>query len=331
MDTNKTENILALRDKYLNSKGWKIHGKIKNLYYYKSFFDNNFLDLLKKIYEYKSNLTYYWAIKIDGSRNLDDYIKDLARYLHNYLMSLYSLKDKTIGLKNHLVNNYELKQSEGEYISKLKKYKVDEHYDFLINLRHSFTHGVEKEGLTQLTFRLDGKQDTGDILVGEKKLDKIITDYKKSTDYFYEWFFDTIQTFYTEDIKQTNQLIFEENKRFGVFSDKLKSKKGLDCWKCKNQIISNKIIGLLDENKNLLGYICENCEEQYIKDKMQKLRCSKCDNPFTDVEMKAYPSFHKNHNITELFYKCKNCGFEGNVSLKIGMREYNLGGNKNKL
>lgn len=328
MDTNKTENILALRDKYLNSKGWKIHGKIKNLYYYKSFFDNNFLDLLKKIYEYKGDLIYYWAIKIDGSRNLDDYIKELARYLHNYLMSLYSLKDKTIGLRNHLINRYELNLTEVEYQSKIKEYKVDEHYDFLIKLRHSFTHGTEKEGLTQLTFRLDGKQNTGDIIVGEKKLEKLITDYKKSTNKFYEWFFKEIQTFYSEDIRQTNLLIEEENKRFGMFTDKTNSKKDLVCWKCKKQITSNNILGLLDENKNLLGYVCDKCKKQYINNITQKLKCKKCENSLADVEMTSYPSFRKNQTIAELFYSCNECGYEGNISLKTGMRGFKYRGTK---
>ena len=331
MEKNKTESLLALRDKYQNSIGWKIHGKIKNLYYYKSFFDSNFLDLLKKIYKYKSNLSYYWAIKSDGSRNLDEFISELARYLHNYLMSLFSLKDKTIALRNHLIKKFELKLPEIEYQSKLKEYMVDEHYEFLIKLRHSFTHGIEQEGLDQLTFRLDGKDNSGHIIIENKKVEKLITEYKESTDKFYDWFFETLKTFYSKDIDQTNQLIKEENRIFGVNYEKAGSKKGMNCWKCKKQIVSNKIIGLLDENENLLGYICESCEKQHIENKTQKLRCSECNNLFTDVEMKAYSSINNNHNIAELFYKCNKCGFEGNVSLIIGLREYKVRGNKKKL
>ena len=322
LDNQEDKNGLTLRDKYLNSKGWKIYWKVKNLNDYKKFFDNNFLDLLKKIYEYKNNLTYFWAIKIDGSRNLDDFISDLARHLHNYLMSLYSLKDKTIGLRNHLIKKYDLNLPEVKYQSKLIEYKVDEHYDFLIELRHSFTHGIEKEGLSQITFNLDIKQNSGGILVGEKRLEKIITEYKKSTDQFYKWFFEEIQLFYSEDIKQTNLLIREENKRFGMSTDKIESKKEVVCWKCKKQIISNKLLGLLDENNNLLGYICDKCKAQYINNITQKLKCSKCENPLTNLEMTGYPLFKKNQVVAELFYKCNKCDYEGNISLKIGMREF---------
>ena len=37
-------------------KGWEIHWRLEHLNYYKSFFDSNFIDLLKKIYEYKEKL-----------------------------------------------------------------------------------------------------------------------------------------------------------------------------------------------------------------------------------------------------------------------------------
>jgi len=38
--------------------------------------------------------------------------------------------------------------------------------------------------------------------------------------------------------------------------------------------------------------------------------------------MTGYPLFKKNQVIAELFYKTNKCGYEGNISLKIGMREF---------
>ncbi len=318
----REDRAVKLKEDYKKTKGWEIHWRLEHLNYYKSFFDSNYIDLLKKIYEYKENLSYFWGLKIDGTRNLDNFMIEFARYLHNYLMSLSSLKNKTSGLRNHLNKNFGLKISDDNYNKKLEEYKIKEFYDFLIELRHAFTHKIKNEGFLQLLFNYDPKNKIGKVLVGEKELENLIKDYKSSTDKFIKWFFNQIQTNFSAEIKQTNLLIEKYNQEFGISLDQTTSNKEFNCLECKKQFTSNNPLGILDDNDNVLGFICEECKKIHNDIITQKLKCSKCENLLKNMKFDVYQTIYRGNIIAEIFYKCNDCGYEGNISLKTGKKEF---------
>jgi len=84
-------------------------------------------------------------------------------------------------------------------------------------------------------------------------------------------------------------------------------------------------------SNNLLGYICDKCKEQFVKNLTKNFKCSKCEKSLADLEMTGYPLIRKNQVIAELFYKCNKCGYEGNISLKIGMSEFRFRNTKKKI
>jgi len=311
--------------KYLNSIGWKIHENLKIIEYYKYFFDQNYLDLLTKIYEYKENLSYLYAMKIDGTRNLDDFLKELSKDLHNYLLSLVSLINKTMGLRNHINKNYDKKISEEDYSSKLNKFKVDEHSNFLKNLRHDFTHKTKEEGLTKLVFVFDPKNMRGDIFIGELSMAKVIMSYNDSMNQFYNWFFTSIINMFSDELNEINRLIREYN---GTLSISLNPGKGVKnpkeykCCECDEIFKSNKPMGLLDEEDNLLGYVCKNCKSKIILQQINKLTCTRCHQLLKDVITHIIKNIKDNNVGTHIFYSCPNCYYEGHLFLKMGKKQF---------
>ncbi len=310
---------------YLSSTGWLIHQVLKMIEYYKYFFDQNYLDLLIKIFEYKENLSYFYAIKKDGTRNLDDFYKELAKTLHNYLMSLFSLKDKTIGSRNHINNNYDKKISENDYLSKLNEFRVDEYFEFLRNLRHDFTHGTEEDGLSKLSFVFDLKNSRGDIFIGDKSMVKVIMSYNNSINQFYNWFFTTITDLYSDEFNETNRLIREYNGGIGISLNPgkgVKNPKEYKCCQCEEFFKSNKPMGYLDQNDNLLGYVCKTCKSKIIQRQINKLVCTKCQNSLKNIKTHIIKSVKDNDVGAYIFYNCPNCYYEGYLYLKTGKKEF---------
>lgn len=193
----------------IGSIGWKIHNNLKRLNTYKIFFDRDFLDLLKKIYEYKEILSYFWKIKEDGSRNLDDFIIELNRYLYHFLMSLESLRQETMGLRNHLNKGFGLIISDEEHKKKLDNFNVDKFYKLLKNLRHDFAHRREIGGHEQVSYMFDVKNHKGEIFIVSENnnLLNIIKNYKRSVDNYYSWFFSKIELKFSEEIEETKILL----------------------------------------------------------------------------------------------------------------------------
>ncbi len=202
----------------INSVGGKIQNNLKRLNNYKIFFDRDFLDLLKKIYEYKENLSYFWRIKEDGSRNLDGFLIELNRYLHHFLMSLESLRQETMGLRNHLNKEFGLIISDEEHKKKVDDFNVDEFYELLKNLRHDFAHRREIGGHEQVSCMFDVKNHKGEIFIVSENnnLLDIIKYYKKSVDNYYSWFFSKIESKFSEEIEETKILLQKFNHKFSL-------------------------------------------------------------------------------------------------------------------
>lgn len=326
-ERNRKTSLTHDEKEYSNSTGWKIHQHLKMIEFYKYFFDRNYLDLLKKIYEYKENLSYLFAIKSDGSRNLDDFKKELARFLHNYLMSLFSLKDKTMALRNNINNNFNKKISEEEYTNKLIEFKVDEYSSFLKNLRHEFTHGTKKEGLDKLVFSYDLINSLGDIYVGDESIVKVIKNYNSSVNQFYNWLFNLLKDKFSEEFDETSRLIREYNKNLGFIIDPGKGVKHMKeyiCYQCKKKFKSSKPLGFLDKDDKLLGYICDACKEIFVKEKTKSIKCSNCHHPLKDIKVDGIPSIQNNDVGVYLFYKCPLCNYEGYIFLKLGKKEFHF-------
>lgn len=318
----------VLKDKkYLSSIGWKIHHILKMIEYYKYFFDQNYLDLLIKIFEYKENLSYLYAIKEDGTRNLDDFNKELSKDLHNYLMSLFSLRDKTIGSRNHINNNFGKKISEDEYSNKLNEFKVDEYSDFLKNLRHDFTHGTEEDGLTKLSFVFDFINSRGDIFIGDKSMAAVIMSYNNSINQFYNWFFTSVTDMFSDEFNDTNRLIREYNGDIAISLNPgkgVKNPKEYKCCECDESFKSSNPMGLLDKNDNVLGYICKNCKSKLRQEQINKRVCTKCQNSLKEVKTHIIKSIKDNDIGLHLFYTCPNCYYEGHLFLKMGKKQFNF-------
>ncbi len=312
----------TLKDKkYISSIGWKIHHVLKMVEYYKYFFDQNYLDLLIKIFDYKENLSYLYAIKEDGTRNLDDFNKDLSKFLHNYLMSLFSLRDKTIASRNHINNNFEKKISEAEYSNKLNEFRVDEYFEFLKQIRHDFTHGTEEDGLSKLSFVFDLKNSRGDIFIGDKSMVEVIMSYNDSINQFYNWFFTSITNMFSNEFDDTNRLIREYNGDIAITLNPGKGVKNLKdykCCECNESFKSSKPMGLLDENDKVLGYICKKCKSKLNQEHINKFVCTKCQYSLKDVKTHIIKSIENYDVGINLFYKCPNCYYEGRLFLKVG-------------
>lgn len=158
--------------------------KIEHLGYYKEFFDRNHLALVMKIHEYKEN-SHLWNEDdpVDGAK-FDEFKIEFARHLHNYLMSLYSLKEKTLATVNNLNKKYgDRVVKDKDYDDKIEFFKVNEYFGFLNRLRNAFTHGSTNEGLELIEFH-DGYICIG---VGNGGIEPILKSYAESVDKFYQW------------------------------------------------------------------------------------------------------------------------------------------------
>jgi len=207
-DNNEYENIHIEIE---NSFGFQIHAKLRQLNTYKIFYDRNLIDLANKIKEYKENKNSLWRLKYGGKRELDDFMIDFLRYLHNFLMSLYSLKEKTISLRNHLNKRYGDVIPEVDYSKKLHEFKIEEYAGFLENLRRDFAHGIEDEGTAQISFSYDLMRNDTYILLNKKDLTKILYEYNKGVNNFYEWFSKRLYNIFSFEIEKTNKLIRKSN------------------------------------------------------------------------------------------------------------------------
>jgi len=309
---------------YQKSIGWRIHNLLKTLEFYKYFFDQNYLELLLKIFEYKENLSYLYAFKQDGKRNLDYFVKELARYLHNYLMSFYSLLEKTRGTKNHINKRFKTKISDEEYTKKLNEYKTDEYSKFLNKCRKDFAHKTKDEGLSQLSFDFDFKNVRGDIYVGDKSLAEVIMNYNDSINQFYNWYFNTIIEIFADNFEITKRLIQEYNGNIGIQLKPGKSVKKLkeyECCQCGETFKSSKPMGLLDKDNNLMGYICEKCKILTVQERIKSILCTKCNSSLKDERLYHIKSIKDDVLGIHIFYKCPFCHYEGHLFLKIGRKE----------
>jgi len=162
----------------------EIAQKIEHLGFYKEFFDRNHLGLVMMIYEYKEN-PHLWNEDDPVDRaKFSEFKIEFARHLHNYLMSLYSLKEKTLATVNNLNKKYSgLVVKDEDYDEMIEEYRVREYFGFLNSLRNSFTHGCRNEGLEQIEFH-DGYISVGK---GNGPLEPILKSYAVSVDKFYQW------------------------------------------------------------------------------------------------------------------------------------------------
>ena len=161
----------------------EIARKIEHLGYYKEFFDRNHLALVMAVHEYKEN-PHLWneSDPVDKAK-FDEFKIEFARHLHNYLMSLYSLKEKTLAVVNNLNKKYGSVVEDEEYDEKIDGFRVNEYFGFLNSLRNAFTHGCTNEGLELIEFH-DGYISVG---IGEKGIEPVIKSYRESVDKFYWW------------------------------------------------------------------------------------------------------------------------------------------------
>ncbi len=308
----------------IDSIGWKIHNNLKRLNTYKIFFDRDFLDLLKKIYEYKENLSYFWRIKKDGSRNLDDFLIEFNRYLHHFLMSLESLRQETMGLRKHLNKEFGLSISEEKHQKKLEDFNVDEFYELLKNLRHEFAHRREIGGPEQVSCRFYIKNHKGEIYIGSENnnLLDIVKKYKKSIDNYYSWFFSKIESRFSEEIEETKILLQKFNLKFS-FPTKivLNVPKEFVCYKCKTKFISNeKTKGVQNKDGKVIGYLCDKCHYSSLDKIYEKMYCKKCKISLKDVSVDGYPTKIGDNVILDLFYQCPNCGYDNHLNLKLASK-----------
>ena len=207
-DSNEYKNI---HDEIDNSFGYQIHLKLRQMNTYKIIYDRNLIDLANKIKDYKENKSSLWRLKYGGKRDLDDFMIDFLRYFHNYLMSLYSLKEKSISLRNHINKRYGVIIPEEEYTKKLQEFKIDEYAGFLEKVRRDFTHGIEHEGTAQISFLYDFMKDDTFILIKNKDLTKILYKYNKGVENFFKWFSKKLYYTFSYEIEKTNKLIRKYN------------------------------------------------------------------------------------------------------------------------
>lgn len=203
-DNNGYKNIF---EQIEHSFGYQINLKLRQLDTYMKIYEHNLIDLANKIKEYKEKKNSLWILRNDGKRDLDYFMIEFMRYLHNFLMSLYSLKEKSISLKKHINKRYGDIVSKAEYSKKLQEYKIDEYATYLEKLRRDFTHGIKNEGTAQVTFSYNLGMNETYILINDKDLTIILYEYNIGVKKFYEWFSAKLYNVFSKEIEKTNNLI----------------------------------------------------------------------------------------------------------------------------
>lgn len=220
------EQYRELRIKYENSIGKLITERLIEISTYRYFLDKNFESLLKIIKYYEVNWSDLWAytnVQALERKKFDDYQLEFVRMLHNYLMSFYSLKDKTMGLRNHINKKYDNRLSNDEYTSKISEFKVDKYLKLLSDLRNDFTHGIQNEGLLLVEFSIrqesNSTKEIAEIFIRNPKTEikKVIINYYESSNRFYSWFISNINQKFSKEIEdainQSEILVDMQNNR----------------------------------------------------------------------------------------------------------------------
>ena len=132
---------------------------------------------------------------------------------------------------------------------------------------------------------------------------------------------------FSDEFNDTNRLIREYNGDIGISLNPgkgVKNPKEYKCCQCDELFKSNKPMGYLDKNDNLLGYICRKCKSKIIQRQINKLVCTKCQNSLKNVETHIIKTIKDNDVGAHIFYNCPNCYYEGRLFLKSGKKEFHF-------
>lgn len=225
---------------YKNSFGVKLYRKIDDLNIYKYFLERNHQKLINQIEYYEKNLNKIWVIEDGRKKNFDIYTIEFLRVLYNYLMSIYSLYDKTKSWRDYLDNQYDEIITKNGYYEKLAELDIGNTYNFLRELRNDFTH-TTASGFKHIEFSFtksrtdDGVKTIPYIIFKKinKEVKDITTTYNKAIGEFNHWFIEILKDLFPKDMEEADRL-----------SKKLKDLLGYEV-RCK--ITSEEIVDFLLE------------------------------------------------------------------------------------
>lgn len=198
---------------YENSFGVKLYKMMDELNSYYYFLERNYQKLINQIKYYEKNLDKIWLIEDRSRRNFDIYTIEFMRVLYNYLMSIYSLYDKTKSWRDYLNNQFNEIITNNGYYEKLAELDIGNTYNFLRDLRNDFTHKTAS-GFKHIKFSFTKSRTEHGIktvpYIKFKELNKevkhIVTSYNKAIGEFHYWFTKILKDLFPEDIEEANRL-----------------------------------------------------------------------------------------------------------------------------
>jgi len=186
--------------------------------------NRNYLELFIAIKKYKRNLS-IWDLR--NRPQLDKFMREFSRLLHNYILSTYSLVEHTQNLRKKL-NQAELDR---EFSLKVKALSNYECVKFVKKLRHYFQHFNLPLVTATLSFEKKNKGNGGVIrqrvlldkeellkwnkwkgsrnyIISKKEIDMepILSEYQILIGNFYKWFYAKIEKLYSKELKELGEL-----------------------------------------------------------------------------------------------------------------------------
>ena len=141
-------------EEFERSKTHEIMDIIWDLSIYHGIIESNFRELQGTIVDNENFWSKYPLKPPSMKWKEEHHLKiELIRCLHNYLMSIYSLREKADGWKEHLNKGDKDFISEEKYKKTLQKLKVEKRYNQLRRIRNNFAHKRDIEGFRQIDLR----------------------------------------------------------------------------------------------------------------------------------------------------------------------------------
>jgi hypothetical protein len=229
MDKASFERFVKLQEELQASEGWKWHVRIGNLATSLTIFRRNTVELMGKIQWFERMEESSTLLDLKNRQELYSFFAEVNRLHHNFLCSVYSLKEHTLRIVEQMrrkgvkFEEYDAKKKEVFTDSPLAKF-VQQSREYIthnecIQLGSVYTWEVDAEEELSIVFDIEEMRKWKEWKSMSRKfmnsqgkdlqLKEVVKQYSQSVEEFYLWFYQKATSLLRKDIGEAESLMKE--------------------------------------------------------------------------------------------------------------------------